>query len=76
LICPNCTNSVLAKSFSKPLYFNYRGFKKLIGYTHVLECSYCSYESEEGLDEEHTDTFDEMLFKREINTMLSIGEVI
>lgn len=75
MICPNCTNSVLAKSFSKPLYFNYRGFKKLVGYTHVFECSYCSYETEDCVEDNECEVFDELLFKREINTMLSVGEV-
>lgn len=76
MICPSCSNSVLSPAIAaKPLVLSYRGFNKEIASQLLLECSYCSYEHTEplkGID------IDEQwaVFKREINSRLSGGELI
>ncbi len=75
MICPACNNGILSPSLPIPLVLSYRSFKKVVGSSTTLDCSSCSYEDIASLKANVDVDQEMMLFKREVNTKLSGGEV-
>ena len=75
MICPQCNNGILSPSFPIPLVLTYRSFNKAVGTYVVMECSSCSYESTEPLNSTVDMDQEMIIFKREVNTKLSGGDV-
>ena len=72
-ICNHCNDGFLCELITKPLLLAYRGFTKHIATEVFMSCSNCSYVSTEPVGAVDADM---VIFKREINRQLSIGEII
>lgn len=57
-------------------HLSYRGFERKIGTQVYLACSNCLYEATEPLESNVDVDVEMIIFKREINRQLSIGEII
>jgi len=75
MICPSCNNGILSPSLPVPLVLTYRSFKKVIGTSTSLDCSSCLYESTGALNSSVDVDAEMLLFKREVNSKLSGGEL-
>ena len=73
MICPSCNNGILSPSLLRSSIISYRGFNKAVGTYVVMECSSCSYESTEPLNSTVDMDQELILFKIEVNGMLSGG---
>ena len=75
MICPSCNNGILSPSLPKPILLTYRSFNKSVGVSTSIECSSCLYEAKDSLKANVNIDQEMILFKREVNTKLSEGEV-
>lgn len=74
MLCPICNNGFLCKSLPRPHVLSYRGFTKQIGTEILLECSSCLYEDLDSVESIVDVDAEMIIFKREINKKLAIGE--
>lgn len=75
MICPSCNNGFIVPSIAPtPLVLSYRSFSKVVGNQILHECSNCLYESIE--ENKNSIDIDQewVIFKREVNKQLSVGE--
>lgn len=76
MICPACGDGHICEPTPKPLILSYRGFERCVATLAYLSCSNCLYEATEPLESTVDVDAEMIVFKREINRQLSIGEII
>ena len=74
MICPACGDGHICEPTPKPLILSYRGFERCVDTQLYLACSNCLYEATEPLESNVDIDAEIMVFKREINRQLSIGD--
>lgn len=74
MICPQCKNGFICEPTPKPLVLSYRGFSKIVATQLFLGCSNCLYEDIEPSGDIVDIDSEMVVFKREINRKLSIGD--
>lgn len=76
MICPECKDGFISEPTPKPLTIVYRGFSKQIGTRLCLGCTNCLYEATDPLELNVDIDAEIILFQREVNRQLSIGELL
>lgn len=76
MICPECEDGYIYEPTPKPFILAYRGFTKQIGTQVCLGCTNCLYEATDPSELNVDIDAEIILFQREVNRQLSIGEII
>lgn len=74
MICPECRDGFIHEPVLEPIVLHYRGFSKEVGVVTHLMCSNCLHTSIDQSSCPVDVDYEMIIFKREVNKQLSIGE--